>query len=82
MTYKVDIANMVFSPACLTIQQGDTVTWYWSEGPPHSTTSDTGLWNSGLQYSPYQFAHTFDRLGEHPYHCEAHPSMTGVIVVR
>ena len=82
MNYRVDIANMVFSPNCLTVEQGDTVTWYWCDGPAHSTTSDTGLWDSGLQAILYRFAHTFDRPGEYSYHCKAHPMMTGLVIVK
>lgn len=66
----------LFSPATVNIQTGDTVQWTW-RGFGHSTTSGNpgapnGLWDSGVQNAPFEFAHTFPVAGSFPYHCGPH----------
>jgi len=66
-----------------TIHVGDTVHWVWVDST-HSTTSDTGVWDSGVHSHSENF--TFDRqftsAGSFPYHCTVHgPSMNGTVVV-
>jgi len=45
-TANVSIVNFAFSPSSVNINVSDSVKWTWA-GSPHSTTSDTGLWESG-----------------------------------
>lgn len=50
---------------------GDTVTWDWS-GTDHSTTSDTGVGDSGVHSAPHTFTHTFtaaDSGKSFPFSC-------------
>src|SRR5262249_15425077 len=64
--------NWVFSPATIHVHAGDTVNWAWNGGP-HSTTSGVlgpnGIWDSGVQSSPFSFSHTFAETGNFPYYC-------------
>jgi len=69
--------GMTFSPVNITINAGQTVTWVWV-GSGHSTTSDTGLWDSGVQIAGFMFAHTFPSAGSFPYHCVIHGAPGGV----
>jgi plastocyanin len=91
-TVDVSVGGFAFTPAQLTITQGDTVTWTFA-GPDtnHSTTtspaqaenwdSDAGKSNP-LHAVGDKFSWNFPTVGEFSYHCKVHASMTGRIVVQ
>lgn len=81
-TQNVDIVNFSFSPQTVTIKAGDSVTWTEKETFFHSTTSDTGLWDSGGLALNATFTFTFTTPGTYPYHCTPHPSMKGTVIVQ
>jgi plastocyanin len=68
----------------LVVATGTTVTWVNNDGIPHTATSDTGVWDSGILSSGQSFAFTFAQPGTYPYHCAIHgaASMSGTIVVQ
>jgi plastocyanin len=72
-----------FVPSDITIPAGDGIVWVWLSSP-HSTTSDTGLWDSGIHNSPFRFRKVFLNSGDFFYHCSVHQAlgMTGVIHVQ
>jgi plastocyanin len=66
------------------IRPGGTVTWVNCEDPevdPHTTTSTTGVWDSGLLQPGESFAHTFPAAGTFPYFCIPHTFMQGAVIV-
>src|SRR5262249_23099719 len=65
-----------------TINPGDQVTWTWNGNISHSSTSDTGIWDSGIHGHGFVFTQTFNTAGSFHYHCEVHPFMTGAINVQ
>jgi len=69
----------------VTIAVGDTVTWDWADGLPHSVSSVAGpvtFDSTVLTGSDKTFAFTFDQAGTYTYRCNIHPSgMTGTVVV-
>jgi plastocyanin len=74
----ITVLDSSFDPEDCPISVGDTVQWQWAPGVlPHSTTSDTGLWDSGLKTSG-TFNHTFTSAGTFPYHCIAHGGPGGI----
>lgn len=79
-----NIMNFTFAPTPLTVPVGTTVVWTNQDTAGHTTTSDTGLWDSGTA-APLKkgdtFKFTFDHVGTFPYHCMIHPNMLGVITV-
>lgn len=77
---NVNIVNFAFSPNTVNINVNDSVTWTWV-GSPHTTTSDTGLWDSGVFGTGHTFSRTFTAPGSFPFHCTVHPFMTGTITV-
>lgn len=83
-THNVTVGDSFFSPSSLQIQVGDTVRWQFSGSLGHTSTSNTGLWDSGLRGSGSTFEHTFNSAGTFPYHCTPHQSfgMTGTIAVQ
>ena len=78
----VSIANFAFSPASLTVHVGDTVTWSNNDSVSHTTTSDTGIWDSGPLRPGASFSFTFTSAGTFGYHCMIHPFMVGAVVVQ
>jgi plastocyanin len=85
-TVGVNIRDFSFTPASLTVKVGTTVRWT-NQGPSgHTTTSDTGVWQSTTLSAPGggggygspgsaggTFNFTFTQAGTFPYHCSLHP---------
>ena len=81
VVHDVEISDFQFEPAQLTIDVGDTVRWENHDTAPHTSTSNTGIWDSGNLMNDETFEFTFNEAGEFPYFCEIHPSMTASINV-
>ncbi|MEE9555045.1 MAG: IPTL-CTERM sorting domain-containing protein [candidate division Zixibacteria bacterium] len=79
----ISIPGLSFSPADLTIAEGDIVTWTNDHTINHTSTSDDGgvEWDSGVIPPGESFSYTFTSTGTYPYLCTIHPSMTGSITV-
>jgi len=81
-TIPVAIVNFEFQPAAVSVKVGDTVGWANKGSAPHTSTSDTGVWDTG-SISPSQGgSFTFTTAGTFAYHCNIHPSMHGTITVQ
>src|SRR6266403_1771279 len=78
---NISIVNFAFTPSSVSISVNDSVKWTWA-GSPHSTTSDTGLWESGVLGTGATLTHMFASAGSFPFHCSVHPFMTGTISVQ
>jgi plastocyanin len=79
---SVTISNFSFSPSNLTVSAGTTVTWTNNDAVAHTSTSNSGAWDSGNIAQGGTFSFTFDSTGTYPYHCTPHPQMTGQIIVQ
>ena len=79
--FDVTIQDFFFSPTPVTINVGDTVRWTNNGPSPHSSTSDTSVWDSGVLNVGQTFSFTFNTAGTYLYHCSVHPSMHGSVVV-
>ena len=77
----VTIENFAFSPASLTVKVGDTVTFVNKDTTGHSATADDGSFDTGVFSSGGSEKVTLTKAGTFTYHCTAHPSMKGTIVV-
>ena len=69
-----------------TIQVGTTVRWVNVGQFPHTTTAGSpgdlsGQWDSATLQTDGTFSFTFDEVGEFPYFCTIHPSMTATVTV-
>lgn len=83
--YLIAIRDFGFHPDSLKVPPGATVTWVNCEDvgqEPHTTTSDSSVWNSPDLSPGSRFSHTFPAAGGFPYHCTPHPFMTGKVVVQ
>ncbi len=79
---NVNIGDFFFSPSAVTINVNDQVKWTWIGSIGHTTTSDTGLWDSGINGNGATFVNTFTGAGRFPYHCTVHPFMMAAITVQ
>ncbi len=80
-TIDVDIVNFAFDPTPVVVCTGDTVRWTNQDTAPHTSTSDTGVWDSGTLTTGQDYSFTFTSAGTYDYHCAIHPSMTATVEV-
>ena len=89
----VDVGNLFkFTPADITIDQGDTVTWRWVgpefnhdvvSYPAQAEVYDSHPGIVALEPPPGgTFAHTFVNVGTFNYFCSNHSNMQGTVTVR
>jgi plastocyanin len=81
---RVVIRNNTFNPSNIQVRDGMSVRWIYCEAAnadPHTTTSDNGLWDSGLLQRGATYTRTFATIGAFPYHCIPHPEMQAVVTV-
>ena len=84
VTVEMVTGTYEFRPTEVTITPGTTVTWLNMSGS-HTTTSETGVWDSVERLSEGQsFSFTFQEPGEYPYYCAPHRDrgMVGKVIVR
>jgi photosystem II stability/assembly factor-like uncharacterized protein len=79
--HDVAIMDFAFDPADLTVNPGDTVRWTNYDSVPHTSTSDSGIWDSGALNNGDSYSRAFPDLGNFPYHCTIHPTMTASVTV-
>ena len=77
----VRIRNFSFGAAEVRVSRGAQVTWVNCDSQAHTSTSDTGAWDSGLLSPNPTYSRTFSQAGRFPYHCEPHPGMQAMVVV-
>jgi plastocyanin len=80
----VIIRNFEFSPTQVRVRPGTKVTWVncgAAGTDAHTSTSDTGVWDSSLLLPGKTFTQTFSTVGVFPYHCVPHPFMLGTVTV-
>jgi plastocyanin len=79
---RVKIVDFKFKPGTVTILVGTKVKWInKSATTSHTSTSDTGVWNSGVLAPGQAFVRKFTSTGTFNYHCSIHPFMTGTVQV-
>lgn len=78
---QVDMVDISFAPADVTVSVGTTVVWTNQDGVDHTTTSNDGVWDSGVLGPGESFEFTFEEPGTYTYLCEIHPAMQGTIIV-
>lgn len=78
---QVNIQGLAFSPSNVTVCAGSQVKWTNADPFPHTSTSDTGVWDSGTLNNGESFTFRFDAPGVYPYHCAIYIPMQGTITV-
>jgi plastocyanin len=80
---SVMIKNYAFSPATLTVNPGDTVTWTNMDSAPHTVTSSAGpeKLDSPQLKTGDTWSYTFTKSGTESYYCAVHPDMKAGITI-
>ena len=79
--------NACYSPADITINAGDTVSWDNVDTAAHTVTSGSpadgpsGVFDSSLLMASATYAFTFEDAGNYDYFCMVHPWMVGTVSV-
>ena len=77
------MAGMAFSPTRITVSLNTTITWVNNDGTVHTSTSDTGVWDTGDIPAGTSKATRFAVAGTFPFHCTYHSGMMrGTVVVQ
>ena len=84
---EVAIRSFAFEPRTIEVDVGTRVTWTNYDVAPHTATSgthgaETDLFDSGLLQRGESFGFTFTEPGSYVYHCDPHPYMEGMVIVR
>jgi plastocyanin len=78
---RVKIVDFAFRPRAITVPRGTRVTWANRGNATHTSTSSSGLWDSGLLSPGESFSRVFRRAGTFRYKCKIHPAMVGKVIV-
>jgi plastocyanin len=78
---RVKIVDFAFKPGTITIAKGTRVRWTNRGNSNHTTTSNRGVWDSGVLAPGATFSRVFKRVGTFRYHCSIHSTMHGKIIV-
>jgi plastocyanin len=80
----VAMRNYDFHPDTVRVKPGASVTWINCEDTgidAHTSTSETGAWQSKYMSPGDYWTRTFNEVGAFPFYCEPHPFMKGVVLV-
>ena len=78
----VRIATFAYKPATLTVSKGSRVRFTNEDRAAHTATADDRSFDTQGIDKGHAAQVTFTRAGTFPYHCDFHPFMKGVVVVR
>jgi plastocyanin len=80
---KVTIQGFKFSPACISVATGTTVTFTNEDSVAHTATaSSSGGFDSGDLNKGQTYSHMFTTAGTYKYICDIHQYMQGTVIVR
>lgn len=77
----VTIVDFGFSPSYVAVPAGSTVSWYNAGAAPHTVTSSTGAFASGVLNAGGGYSATLWAPGVYGYYCAIHPGMVGTVEV-
>jgi plastocyanin len=77
----VEMKDLAFNPASITVSSGSTVTWTNNDTTAHTVTFDDASADSGARDPRSTFDHTFATAGTFAYHCNIHSFMHGTVTV-
>lgn len=76
----IDMVDLKFEPAALTVERGQTVTFVNRGKVTHNAKGEDFF--SRVVEPGGTYRHTFDRAGTFAYVCTFHPGMEGTVTVR
>jgi plastocyanin len=83
-TTSVTIQASAFTPPCIKVAAGATVTFTNNDAMQHTVTADDGSYNALLSLSgaTQTFQHAYAAAGTSNYHCTFHSLMKGTVIVQ
>jgi plastocyanin len=81
-TTAVQIKSTGFSPATVTINQDDSVTWTNTDTKDHQVVANGGSFASPILKPGKTYTHAFRNGGTFRYHDGLHPTLRGTVTVR
>ena len=78
----VDMREIKYIPADVTVKVGQTVRWKNSDPVAHTVTSKSAGVDSGTIDPEKSFETKFRKAGKVSYFCEIHPTQKGTVTVR
>ena len=89
--HKVEIADLKYKPAKLTVKKGDKVVWVNTDDRDHTVVAraakdgkdkkEKPAFDSGKIAAGDKFEFKFEKAGKYEYGCEYHPRMRGLVEV-
>ncbi len=80
---RVAIKDFDYAPGKLEVAVGTKVTWKNEDSANHTVTFDSGSEKTlGNQAKGASVTMNFTKAGTFAYHCDYHPNMHGMVVVR
>ena len=81
VTHVIDIRQLRFQPAVLTVSPGDTVVWINRDIVPHTLSALDAEWESEGLMTDGSWRRLVTGKGSVEYYCTYHPTMRGTIVL-
>ena len=77
--HEVQIKGFAFSPAQVSVSEGDTITFTNLDSAPHTATASDGSFDTGRLGRGESAQITAGAAGTFDYFCRFHPRMKGVV---
>jgi plastocyanin len=81
-TIGVQIKSTGFSPANISINHGDSITWKNLDSVDHQVVADDGSFASPILHAGQSYTVTLNRAGTFRYHDSFHSKLTGKVTVK
>jgi len=79
---KVDVKSSKFNPAVIAVKKGGRITWTNSDSTAHTATADKRSFDTQSIDPGKSKSVSFTTAGTFAYHCDFHPFMKAMVVVR
>jgi plastocyanin len=81
-TAKVDVKSFKFNPGVIAVKKGGRITWTNSDSTAHTATADARSFDTQSINPGKSKSVSFTTAGTFAYHCDFHPFMKAMVVVR
>ncbi|MEA2430991.1 MAG: hypothetical protein QOF65_1687 [Thermoleophilaceae bacterium] len=78
----VDIKSFKFKPVVIAVQKGGRIRWTNSDAAAHTATADDRSFDTQTIDQGKAKSVSFTTAGTFAYHCDFHPFMKAMVVVR
>jgi plastocyanin len=78
----IDIKSFKFKPVAIAVQKGGRLTWTNSDSAAHTATADDRSFDTQTIDQGKSKSVSFSAAGTFAYHCDFHPFMKAMVVVK